>query len=121
MTIKVREKYRELNVDFKNFSQEEFQKLVKAIEYGKNTGTPFASQVLNKIFEIVKWNGLYYDSDRAAKGLEPAKVTEKDAGEIMALSASAFKALMDDKNIYISRYSFPVVLESVSKKGGAAR
>lgn len=114
-TQEARKKYRELKVDFKNFTEEENRKLIQALLHGQERGRPFAHLVVNKVYENVKWSGLYYDPDAAAKGIEPAKVTKENAEEMMRLTARALKALPEDGNIYIARYAFLSVLEDVSK------
>lgn len=108
-TQEVRKKYQEAKVDFQNMSEVETRKLIKAAQEGWKIGKPFENLVANKVYEYVKWSGLYYDIDKAARGIEPAKITEENAREIMSLTARAFKALSDDKNMYIARYSYEMV------------
>ena len=114
-TVEIRKKYKELNVDFNSLSEAETLKLIEAIKHGTSVGTPFTKMVVSKVYENVKWSGLYYDADTAAKGIEPARVTEENAREIMTLTAAAFKALAEHKNIYLGRFSFPMMLESISR------
>lgn len=115
-TQEVRKKYREAKVDFKNMSEVEARKLIKAAQEGWKLGKPFEVLVTSKAYEHVKWSGLYYDTDKAAKGIEPAKVTKENAHEIMSLTARAFKALIDNGNIQIARFSYPMVFENYEKE-----
>lgn len=114
-TEEVRKRYKEARVNFAKMSDDETHKLIKAAKEGWKAGKPFEYLVTNKVYEHVKWSGLYYDSEKAAKGIEPAKVTTANAHEILSLSARAFKALADDKNIYLARSSYPMVFEDYEK------
>ena len=115
-TEEVRKKYREAKVDFENMSEVEARKLIKAAQEGWKIGKPFETMVVNKVYEHIKWSGLYYDPESAAKGIEPEKITKENAHELMTLAARAFEALADDGNIYIARYSYSMVFEDYEKE-----
>ena len=115
-TQEVRKKYREAKVDFQNMSEVEARKLIKVAQEGWKLGKPFEVMVASKVYEHVKWSGLYYDEGKAAKGIEPAKVTKESAHEIMSITARAFNALIDDGNIQIARFSYPRVFEDYEKE-----
>lgn len=117
-TEETRKRYREMGVDFQNLSEDETRRLIEAAKQGHKAGSTFAQHVIAKVYENVKWSGLYYDPDVADKGIEPSKVTKENAEEIMSLTARAFEALMDDGNIYIARYMFPLVVKDAEVDWG---
>ena len=111
--VEVRKRYVELSIDFQNFSDQEHARLHEAIQAGMDTWRPFMTNVIQKVYENVKWSGLYYDPEIAAKGIEPSKVTEANAGEIIAMTFKAFECLQEKGSIYRGRYAFDAMIENV--------
>ncbi len=79
------------------------------VSEGMEKETEFAAFVKSKAIEFVKWSGIYYDDALAEKGIEPAKITEANARELMQHSGRAFKLLADEGNIILARYAFPFI------------
>lgn len=113
-TLEIRKSYRAANINFESMSDVEVLRLYKCIQEGSEAGLPFAEMVIKKVYENVKWSGLYYDPEIAKTGIEPANITEENAREIMALTIKAFNALPEDGNIYIARHVFVSTIEKLS-------
>lgn len=111
MTDAIRKEYREQKINFQNLdSVEEMEKLHKAIKDGIDKEAAFSSFVMAKVFETIKWSGMYYDSDLSSKGIDPFKITRDNAFEIMTLTSRSFLLLGDGGNIFIARHAFPTVV-----------
>ena len=69
----------------------------------------FASYVLNKVIEISKLSGMYYDETRAAQGIGPDKIKKNDAKSVMETTCKAFMLISEEKNIALGKYCFPYI------------
>jgi AbiV family abortive infection protein len=110
-TVTVRASYKKEKIDFQNLNEEQTRRLIKILKESQKKHETFVALVCNKIYERVKWSGLYYDIEMAAKGIEPSIITGDAASEMMGLLANSLHSVIDDGTVYISRYAFPAVLE----------
>lgn len=116
LTDGMRKEYKARGIDFSDLgTPEKMAGLIRAIRAGAKQEELFAARVKGKVLEIVKWSGLYYDEDLAAKGIEPAKITEGAAREIMGLCSRAFTLLGDEGNMNIAQAVFPSLLDGAKK------
>jgi len=98
------------NFDFKNMSSlEDLTQLAKHIHAGLEKEKDFASYVLNKVIEISKLSGMYYDETRAAQGIGPDKIKKNDAKSVMETTCKAFMLISEEKNIALGKYCFPYI------------
>lgn len=96
--------------DFNSISSlEDVTRLCKFIRAGLEREKEFACHVLDKIVEMAKWSGMYYDEKRAEKGLQPENIKESDAKSVMETSCKAFMLIADEKNIAIGKFTFPYI------------
>jgi AbiV family abortive infection protein len=91
---------------------EDFAKLAQAVMAGLEQSSWFAKYAKGKGIEYVKWSAIYYDTEMAAKGIEPSKITRDDTVGIMELCSRALMLLGDDANVYIAKYVFPAIYET---------
>ena len=110
LTDSARREARAAGIDFRKLSSpESFAQLATAILKGLEKAKPFAEAVVNNVIEAVKWSGLYYDDERAERGIEPAKITKENAVELMQECTRAFMLLAIDGNIKIARVAFAYI------------
>ena len=103
----VRAEYKSRGIDFSDLgTPQKMANLARAIQAGIDKEATFAIAVSGKAMEAVKWSGIYYDEESAAKGIEPSKITADNATELMQLCSKAFMQLADDGNIAIAKILF---------------
>ena len=114
----IRDEYKARDVDFSDLgTPQKMATLVHAIQNGYTKEAHFASAVDGKVIETIKWSGIYYDEELAAKGIEPSNITNDNATEIMQLCSKAFMRLSDDGNVAIAKVLFSMLY---GKKGSRA-
>jgi hypothetical protein len=53
---------------------------------------------------------VYYDDSLGEKGIEPSKITDANATEILGLCSRAFILLIDDGNVELAKIVFPAIV-----------
>ena len=115
----IRAKHIKKQVNFKNLNEQEVDKLIDAVKEAQEQEKINAAMVFAKVFEGLKHAGLYYDSKRAANGIEPKIITEGAAQNMLNYLARAIVNLTDPKCVYIGRSCFAsvcAVIETEDKK-----
>ena len=111
----MRSEYKSRGIDFSDLGNpQKMANLVRAIDVGFDKEKAFALAVANKVIEAVKWSGIYYDEELAAKGIEPSNVTAENATEVMQLCSKAFMRLADDGNVVIAKILFSTLYGTIS-------
>jgi AbiV family abortive infection protein len=105
-----RKEVRKRNINMRQApTAEDAAALAAAVIDGSQKTAWFANSAKGKVIETVKWSGIYYDADLAAKGIEPSKIKRADAVGIMELCSRSFMLIGDDGNVAIAKYSFPMI------------
>jgi AbiV family abortive infection protein len=108
-----RKEIRKRGINIRELSTpEDFAELTRAVMAGMEQSSWFARYAKGKGIEYVKWSAIYYDTEMAAKGIEPSKIKRDDTVGIMELCSRAFMLLGDDANVAIAKYAFPTIYET---------
>jgi len=104
----MRREYVSAGIDFSALMKPgEMDKLALAVVAGfKKVEGNINATMRGKGMELVKWSGMYYDENMAAKGIEPAKITGPNAASVMHDVSRAFMAIADDKAVAIGKAFF---------------
>ena len=103
-------------VDFKNMTPGEIAKLVNATQTAMKREKSMLDSTSARAMEYAKQSGMYYDEDRAAKGIAPDKITEAIATSVMQTLSRAFMTIAEEKAVAIGRTFFPLLFTTVAKE-----
>jgi AbiV family abortive infection protein len=95
---------------------QEMSRFAQSVQTGYRREEALVNHVAAKGMEFVKWSGLYYDADMAAKGIEPANIKAQDAESTMMLVSRAFLAISDDKAVAVGKTFFGITHRKLEKK-----
>lgn len=98
------------NVDFSDLgSHEKMKVLVEAIRSAIDKESFFAGTVNSGVIQVIKHSGIYYDQEYVQKGLEPGKITDENATEMMHMCSRAFMVLTEPKSIGLAADIYPLL------------